>query len=411
MPQTDRDVIRALAARVMDLAQQPVMSERARLWTALHDLRGERPMVLFETWSLEAFVTDDELCCQDPLWRGVEHQLRWTIRHAEEVGDDLVIEPCWRLGWHITASGYGIDIQSVGAADSEGGKHAYAFNHPVHTPADLDALSPRTWQVDRTASQQYAERLSDCFGDLLPVLLHGSCTFLPGLSAEVFRLIGNDNLLTWLYDEPQALHRLMAFLRDDRLAMYAWLEREGLLGLNNNSIIAGSGNPGYTTALPQTGYAGTARLRDLWVWMESQETTMISPEMFGEFFLPYLAAVGNAFGLVYYGCCEPVHDRWTLLRQAMPNIRAVSISPWCDMPYMAQALGRDYVFSRKPQPAPISGVTPDWDTLRQDIDATLDAAHGCNLEIIFRDVYRIHGDWPRLRRWVEMVRARSTARV
>jgi hypothetical protein len=128
--------------------------------------------------------------------------------------------------------------------------------------------------------------------------------------------------------------------------------------------------------------------------------------MFDEFFLPYMAEVAGLFGLVYYGCCEPVHDRWDRLRRAIPHIRAVSISPWCDMRAMAEQLGRDCVFSRKPRPAPISGNSADWDALEKDVDETLAAARGCNLEIIFRDVYRIGGERGRLRKWVDMVRSR-----
>jgi hypothetical protein len=69
-------------------------------------------------------------------------------------------------------------------------------------------------------------------------------------------------------------------------------------------------------------------------------------------------------------------------------------------------LGRRIAFSRKPRPWPISGNAPDWDALRQDLDETWSAARDCNLEVIYRDVYRIEGDRPRLRRWVELARSR-----
>ena len=42
----DREVIRALAERWMELAHLPVMAERKRLWKAVHDLRAERPVIL-----------------------------------------------------------------------------------------------------------------------------------------------------------------------------------------------------------------------------------------------------------------------------------------------------------------------------------------------------------------------------
>jgi hypothetical protein len=406
MPSKDVDCLRRLATRWMELANQPVMGERKRLWTALKDLHAERPMVLFETWTLESYVAEDELVCTDPLFRGVELNMRWSIRQAEEVGDDIVLEPCWRVGWSVRGSGYGVEIRAHHAQDSEGGAVGYAYDHPIKTPEDLDRLRPQTWQVDREATHRVVERLSEAFGDILPTVLHGTSSLHAGLTGDAFRLIGNDNLLTWPYDAPEALHRLMAYLRDDRLAYFRFLEREGLLGLNNHWTFVGSGSPGYTTALPSPGYDGRARLRDLWVWMESQETTCISPAMFDEFFLPYMAEVAGLFGLVYYGCCEPVHDRWDRLRRAIPHIRAVSISPWCDMRAMAEQLGRDCVFSRKPRPAPISGNSADWDALEKDVDETLAAARGCNLEIIFRDVYRIGGERGRLRKWVDMVRSR-----
>ncbi|MGC8780096.1 MAG: hypothetical protein ACP5UQ_04440 [Anaerolineae bacterium] len=56
----------------------------------------------------------------------------------------------------------------------------------------------------------------------------------------------------------------------------------------------------------------------------------------------------------------------------------------------------------------MSGIQHEqnWDELEQDLDETLAAARDCNLEIIYRDVYRINGDRPRLTKWVQMVRSR-----
>jgi len=127
----EREILRLLASRWMEIANQPVMAERKRQWTALKDLRAERPMVLFETWTLENYVTDAELQCEDPGFRGIERRMRWVIRHAEEVGDDIVLEPCWRVGWSVGASDYGVEIRSHHAEDRDGGRIGYAFDHPI----------------------------------------------------------------------------------------------------------------------------------------------------------------------------------------------------------------------------------------------------------------------------------------
>jgi len=400
--ENDKNILRQLAHHWMELASLPVMAERKRLWTLLHDLRAERPMVYFETDFLAGYVGDEELLCQDARNRVLEKSMRWKIRHAEEIGDDIVVEPCWRVCWQLTASDYGVPIPMT--TDQESG--GFAFEHPVHEPEDVGKLHPRSWSVDREATRAEVRRIEEIFGDILPVELQGTAMIHSALTQDLYKLIGNENLLLWVYDAPDALHRAMAVLRDDRLAFFDWLDREGLVGLNCNSTVVAAGSPGFTTGLPQPDYAGRPRVRDVWTWMESQETSMLSPEMFGEFFLPYMADVAKRFGLVYYGCCEPVHDRWDLIRQAIPNIRTVSISPWCDRRLMAEKVGQSAVLSRKPSPPPMSGERPNWDLLEQDLDETLDATRGCNLEIIFRDVYQIFGDRPRLRRWVEMVRAR-----
>jgi hypothetical protein len=402
----DRETLRSLAQRWMELAHLPVMAERKRQWTALKDLRPERPMLLFETWTLDHYVAEDELVCQDASLRKLEAGMRAVIRQTMEVGDDFVVDPFFRVYWDIEKSDYGVPVIAEHAQDGMGGDTAYHYNHPLRQPEDVTKLKPRSFSVDRAKTLERCARLQELFGDILPVRLHGTGGQIAALTSDLFRLIGNDNLLTWPYDAPDELHTVMAYLRDDRIAYHRWLESEKLLGLNNDSHLVGSGSPGFTTALPAEGYAGEARLQDLWIWMESQETTMISPRMFTQFYLPYMADVARDFGLSYYGCCEPVHDRWQPIIQAIPNVRAVSISPWCDQRKMGEWLGKTMVFSRKPKPWLISGDTPDWDELARDVDETVAATRDGCLEIIFRDVYRINGERARLKRWADLVRSR-----
>ena len=131
----------------------------------------------------------------------------------------------------------------------EGGNVAYHFDTPIRTPQDIERLRPRTFRVDRAKTMRRAERLSDIFGDILPVVLHGTGGLWAALTQDLFKLIGNDNLLIWTYDAPDALHRLMAYLRDDRLAYFGWLEREGC---SASTAPAGSwsGRAALATSLP-----------------------------------------------------------------------------------------------------------------------------------------------------------------
>jgi len=169
--------------------------------------------------------------------------------------------------------------------------------------------------------------------------------------------------------------------------------------------MAGPRSYGYVSDLPAPESQDEVRLQNLWGWAESQEFETISPAMYQEFVLPYLAQLSSKFGLVYYGCCERVDDRLEPIINAIPNLRSVSVSGWSDLKKTADMLGKKYVYSRKPTPAYISGSDPDWDLLEKDMKNTYAATQDCNVEILFRDVYTINGDRSRLRKWVDMTRA------
>ena len=134
---------------------------------------------------------------------------------------------------------------------------------------------------------------------------------------------------------------------------------------------------------------------------------MISPRMFGQFFLPYMADVSRQFGLIYYGCCEPVHDRWEQDHRGNPErARGVDLALVRPARHRGEAGAQRTSSRANPRPRPSAASNPDWDVLREDLDETLAAARDCNLEIIYRDVYRINGDRARLAKWAQMVRSR-----
>jgi hypothetical protein len=395
------------------------MEERRRLWRAIKDLKSERPVILVETCMLSDYVGREELVCGDPYLRNVEKSLREIVRHADEIGDDIVVEPCFRVPWTVEIGDYGVPIQARRAVAADGSDVGYTYNFAVRSGEEVDRLHTRARRVDRAESARQKGLLEDIFGDILPVRLGGYDPFFlepgyhpwlgnlyAGLTMDLFKLIGNDNLLLWVYDRPELIHRVMGILRDDRQAHFRFMESEGLLYRNGDTWMSCPGSYGFVSDLPADGDEGArVALGDCWCWTESQESAPISPAMFGEFFLPYIADVTTPFGLTYYGCCEGLHDRFPLVEKAISNLRAVSVSGWSDLRRMGEMLGRKYVYSRKPTPAYISGPNAYWDLLEKDVRETLKAARDRHLEICFRDIYTVGGDRARLRRWVEMTRA------
>lgn len=111
------------------------------------------------------------------------------------------------------------------------------------------------------------------------------------------------------------------------------------------------------------------------------------------------------FGMSYYGCCEAVDDRFTQIQKARPNLRSFSVSGRNDFEKVAEMVGKDYVYCRKPTPAHISNAG-DWALMEKDLDITYNATmkHGCTVELIVRDVYDVGGDMKRLPQWVELAK-------
>jgi hypothetical protein len=416
---SDTDIIRDLAKRWMAHARDPVMAERKKQWKAVHDLSPGRPMILVETSSIDGFVPSSELCCQDPFLRAVERTMRDSVRHADEVGDDIVLEPYFRLGWQMELPDFGVPVeQKPGLMGNNETSLGYTFNFPIKSPQEISRLRTRVFAVDREKTRCLEGKLEEVMGDILPVRVgnydhfivepgdESFCgNFFFGLTWQIYRFIGNDGLLYWVYDAPKAIHKLMAYMRDDRMALFEFLEREGLLDLNTDTQMAGPRAYGYVSDLPGADHSGPVKLEHLWGWAESQETTSISPEMFGEFVLPYLADLSRRFGLIYYGCCEPVDDRLSLIMEAIPNLRSVSVSGWANPAKVAEMLGNRYVYSRKPTPALMSGANPSWDLARADMKRTYAATKNCCVEILFRDLYTVNREIRRVAEWVRMTKS------
>jgi hypothetical protein len=407
------DRLRNLACRMAEIANGEEMAVRKRQWKALRDLKPERPMILFETLSVSGFLSDSELVCEHPFLRNAEKSLLYGIKQYDEVGDDIVLEKYFQLAWRVLRSDYGVQIVEHHAKDSMG----YMSNFPIATPDDLGKLKERTFYVDRERTLAFRDTLTGIFGDVLPVRVgnydnwFGETGFnpfcgnnAPVLTMDLFKLVGNENMMFWPYDYPEALKELLDFLLADRMRFTKWLYEEGILALNTDNQFAGPSGYGYVSGLPGPDSDTDVHLKDCWTWVESQETNLFSPEMFDEWFLPYLAAYANQFGMVTYGCCEPVDDRIEYIKKAIPDLRTVSVSGWNNFERVAESLGSGYVYCRKPNPTFISGAEASWDGAREDIERTWNCTKDKVVEFIVRDVYDVGGDMDRIAQWVKMTR-------
>lgn len=144
----------------------------------------------------------------------------------------------------------------------------------------------------------------------------------------------------------------------------------------------------------------------VWGFMDSQETVSISPEMFEEFIFPCYKKISESFGLLSYGCCEPVDPIWENCISRLENLRKVSISPWCNEAYMGERLrGSKIIYHRKPSPNYLgTGTLLDEEAFWTHIRESLQAAKGCEMEITQRDVYTINKDISKAKRYVDIIK-------
>jgi len=400
----DKQVLRELAKRYREIAEAPEMPVRKQQWKDLHDLKPQRPMIMFEPYWLDGYMADYEMRCEDPKLRPVELKMMLAIRQYEQMGDDMVLEPYFRLGWQgkdINSTGreFG-EIQIVEDHAKDGGL-AYKSVFPIKTPDDIKRLTPRTFEVHREPVLEMQATLEDIFGDVLPVLVGNFDNFDPdlgnqpfvgnnfiGVTWDCFKLIGAEAMMLWPYDYPDALQELLAFLVDDKKRFYKYMVDEGLLVSNTDNQFAGPSVYGYVSDLPQNKTEGVV-LKDVWGWSESQETQMMSPAMFDEIYLPSMAELANLFGMIYYGCCERVDNKFEYVTKRINGIRCFSISGWSDVDAFTEMLGANYVASKKPIPGLLSTPTPEWDKVKEEAERTWAAVKRNNtpLEVICRDVY------------------------
>lgn len=407
----DRRILRDLANRVAEIASLPIQAERTRLWKALNSLGPERSMVLALN-QLSGYNDPMPVAparCQDPLLRGWENAMRLRMFEHERISDDHVVTDLFGVGWVVRLGDIGLRATAT-QVEATGSR---SWEQPLKDLKNLAKLHCRSIEIDRGQTARNLGLAQDLFGDILRVRVAsgprwrgqdyaalGGQFWSCGLTFTLARLRGIEQTMLDLYDHPQFVHDLMAFLRDDMLHMLTTFEDEGVLALNNNADdYIGSGALGAVDELPAPGFESRVRLQDMWGLSESQDFAGVGPDQWYEFCLRYELPLINRFGLACYGCCEPLDKKYDLIIQHIPRLRRVSVtSPFANLRIAAEKLGATYVLSWKPSRAMLYGPAFDVEQVERTTREVLRLAkeHHCCLEIVMkgdRADYRYLASW------------------
>ena len=429
----DRGILRELGQQIAEISALPEQHETRAKWVALNALRPLRPMVSVDQlpWhELAEGEPEMAIWSETPLGRAFELQFRRTLYAWNHMRADMVVEDEVLVPKVIRAEGgFGIGMkQETASIDSRNEIVAHRYIDQLEAEEAAELIRRPTITYDAESTSRIEETAHHIFDGVLPVRLQGWVPGLaqwPGFDAQpelrdLANLWPDDTLLAgfnawdviveWrsaeailldLADRPEHIHRIMSRFTDAYLGALDDMEARGLLGFGQGSIHC---SPAWTDELPHPGFdPARPRAEDLWTMGMAQILTSVSPVMFEEFEVRYAKRWYERFGLGYYGCCDVLDGRVDLVR-TIPNVRKISMSPWANGERGAESIGRDFVFSSKPNPVYLALDAWQPERVEQDLRATIDACrrYGTPLELLLKDVSTIRYQPRRLWEWVDV---------
>jgi len=397
----DREVLRQRAQLQREYAESPENDIILKKWQAQAEGRRDSPPVRFLPSNFRHEVVTPRLQCEGEQARGIEASLLGTMVGCQLFGDDTPISPTFDMGWHTYVRPFGI----AGRVTRAEGPQAKGFHiDPVITDlaSEIDKLRGGSFGVNREGTAQRREVLEDLFGDILPVrMVMGS---LPGsITNPLVHLMGMEAYYLAMYDCPDAVHETMEMATRIYEQYYDFLDKEQLLLPTNDFSPLAQESFSFTDELPAD---DVTRTTECWGFLESQETTAVSADTFGEFVFPYQQRLVNRFGLLSYGCCERVDAIWPDYLATWPKLRKLSVSPFNDEPRIGEYLrGSRVVFYSKPRAEFVTCDGPlDDEAITAYFKGVCEAASGCLFEIAQREAGTIFGDVERARHYVRLAK-------
>ena len=396
-----KEVLRELASRYMEVCARPEQNERRRLWALKNSLKPVRPLIYVRAFAWRE-MPDSACVCVDPLFRSIENQLRQAL-FIDTFNDDTVMEPWVTLKAAHRNYGWGIAGERNYSEQDGDGVGAYKEDYPIRALSDVEKLNVPRHDIDEEATARDLARLEEAVGDIVPVNVNRGPArgiWAMDIATDLGHLRGIENIMMDMMDNPEWLHSLLGFMRDGILKDHAETEAAGDFGLANHYNQAMP----YAQELdpPAANALGVKRNR-LWGYMAAQEYTGVSPAMHEEFLLRYQMPIMEPYGLVAYGCCEDLTRKIDMLRK-IPNLRRIAVSPFADVARCAEQIGTDYVISYRPSPADMVSYRFDPDRVRSIVRRDLEACRGCHVDITLKDVETVEGDRDRVRNWTRLVR-------
>ena len=399
--QHDIQVLRQLAQQYAEASAHPRNQENDRLYRAVNGLRMIRPVVLIDEqpWSelnLDGALT---LQCEDPFFRSYEQHLRQKLFQWVHHPADMILLPYIPVHKIIGGEPGGMPVQEqILETDQKNHIVSHEYVDQLEHEADIEKIRMPRLTYEQAATEAARDKLAEAVGDLIEVRIVGyGCYISQWDKIAAYR--GVTSLLMDLAERPEHSHAIMERVTQMFISQYEQYEQLGLLAPENPLIHCTAGLCD-ELKVPE---GEPVKRRHVWGRSMAQIFASVSPAMHEEFEVEYQKRAMEPFGLVYYGCCEPLDKKIDIIRQ-IPHLRKVSVTPWADVKIAAEAIGKDFVIAAKPNPAHVSG-TFDAAVVRKEIEQIMDACYknGCSFDIVLKDISTVGHNPDNLKRWEQTV--------
>ncbi|MBQ8953036.1 MAG: hypothetical protein IJ048_02880 [Clostridia bacterium] len=399
MENRETAVVRELAKRYMEIALSDRHVRMRQRFKDSNDLKIVRPPLIMEEIPWHEMNMDGELdcVCQDETLRQMEYSLRVQLFREKHFKCDNYIEPVWVIGKACASTGFGFEIEEKRlAVDQANNIVSHEYSDVLEDESSLERYHDPVVTAHPEIDARNVARAEEILNGIMPVELRGSCIYFAPWD-QIAMLRGVEPILIDMYDRPEYLHRIIALFAR---GMASEMDQKDALGLYDPRVISVHCTPGQITLRhePDPAHYGC---RDIWFRTMAQMFSSVSPAAHDEFDLQYTIPLAKRCAYTYYGCCEPLNDRIDKLKQ-YPNLRKIGCSPWANVEQTAEAIGGDYVLSRKPNPANVA-ITTDPEVIRKEIGETarLCLKYGCPCDITLKDISTVSYKPQNLIVWAE----------
>ena len=397
MTQRDKDIIRELAKRYMEYATDDKQRKMNERMLATNDLKIVRPPVLLDEIPWFEMDIDNELTClcEDRTAIRLETWLRQSLFRRKHFKADTLFEPFYRVRMAYDTSDIGIDVQETTKSTNEKNNIiSHSYEDILEDEESVEKIKIPTFTARPDKDEKALELYTDIFGDVMPVKLCGRGFLYHAPWDKIARYRGMEPILYDFYDRPEHLHAIRQKFLDMAIAEMDFVEKHLHVDPTSPSLHC---TPSMISGLAEDGWKAT------WLRTMAQGFSEVSPEMHEEFELKYVLQIADRFAYTYYGCCEPLDNKLDVIFK-IPNLRKVGVSPWAKEEVMAERLGGNFVYARKPNPSHVALVT-DPEVIRKETEKTVKLCqkYGCPVEFVLKDISTVSKRPENLIVWAQTV--------